>query len=104
MLLCCAESPLNESQSEAEKKAKLYYISCLDINKTVENLGAAPLLNLMRELGGWSVSSSSGVWDASKWNFQQMLEKIHSLGLSNFFSMWVAEDEKNPTKNILQVR
>lgn len=96
------ESPLNESQSEAEKKAKLYYISCLDINKTVENLGAAPLLNLMRELGGWSVSSSSGVWDASKWNFQQMLEKIHSLGLSNFFSMWVAEDEKNPTKNILQ--
>lgn len=97
------ESPLNESLSEAEKKAKMYYVSCLDVNRTVEKLGAAPLLNLMREFGGWAVSASAGVWNESAWNLQTTLERIHSLGLSNFFSVWVGEDEKNPTSNILQV-
>lgn len=96
------ESPLNESLSEAEKKAKMYYVSCLDVNRTVEKLGAAPLLNLMREFGGWAVSASAGVWNESAWNLQTTLERIHSLGLSNFFSVWVGEDEKNPTSNILQ--
>lgn len=96
------ESPLNESLSGAERKAKIYYASCLDVNHTVEKLGAAPLLTLMREFGGWAVSTSAGVWNEREWNFQRTLEKIHSLGLSNFFNMWVGEDEKNPTKNILQ--
>ena len=97
------ESPCNESRSESEMKAKRYYLSCIDNNKTRETLGAAPLLKLLQEFGGWSVSNSSGVWNVSKFNFQDTLQKIHALGLSNFFNIWVGEDEKDPTKNILQV-
>lgn len=104
IILIKSYSPLNESLSGAERKAKIYYASCLDVNRTVEKLGAAPLLTLMREFGGWAVSTSAGVWNEREWNFQRTLEKIHSLGLSNFFNMWVGEDEKNPAKNILQVR
>lgn len=95
----CTETPLNESVSEAEIKAKKYYVSCLDVNQTIESLGAQPLLDLIKEqFPGWTVT-----WDLGVWDFQDTLEKIHSLGMSSLFSFWVAEDEKEPTKNILQV-
>jgi len=90
---------VNESLSEAEAKAKNYYISCLDANQTVEALGAQPLLDLIHDkFPGWTVN-----WDLGVWDFRGTLEKIHALGMSSFFSSWVAEDEKEPTKNILQV-
>jgi len=95
----CAESLLNESLSEAEAKAKNYYTSCLDVNQTIQTLGAQPLLDLIqRQFSGWTVN-----WEAGVWDFQDTLEKLHALGISSFFSFWVAEDEKEPTKNILQV-
>jgi endothelin-converting enzyme len=101
------ELPINESVSESEVKAKKYYNSCLDPNKFVESLGAAPLVSLIRdEFNGWTVAGSNhgdgGGWNKVSWNFQETLEKIHALGLSNFFSVWVGEDEKNPQTNILQ--
>ena len=90
---------MNESLSEAEVKAKRYYTSCLDVNQTVETLGAKPLLDLINnQFRGWTVN-----WDVGAWNFQDTLEKIHALGISSFFSFWVGEDEKEPTKHILQV-
>jgi len=96
-----AESPLNESLSEAESKAKKYYISCLDVNETIQSLGAQPLLDLLHDnYKGWSIN-----WDLklNACDFQDTLEKIHLGGMSGFFSFWVAEDEKEPTTNILQV-
>ena len=36
------ESPYNESRSESEMKAKRYYLSCIDNNKTLENFGSSP--------------------------------------------------------------
>jgi len=98
-LCCCAELPLNESLSNAEMKAKNYYTSCLDVNQTIETLGAQPLLDLIQQqFTGWTVN-----WDVGAWDFQDTVEKIHALAISGFFSFWVAEDEKEPTKNILQV-
>ena len=100
-LSACAELPLNESLSEAETKAKKYYISCLDVNQTIQSLGARPLLDLLHDsFIGWSVN-----WDlkADVWDFQDTLEKIHFRGMFGFFSFGVAEDRKEPTKNILQV-
>ena len=80
-------------------KAKKYYTSCLDVNQTIQSLGARPLLDLIHEkFRGWTFN-----WDLAEWNFQDVLENIHMHGTSGFFSFWVAEDEKEPTKNILQV-
>ena len=103
-----AETPLNESLSEAEVKAKNYYASCMDPNKLIENLGPNPLVEMVRDIfGGWTVGgtdpSTGGDWKSNDWNFQQTLETVHDLGLSNFFSIWVGEDEKMPTQNIMQV-
>jgi len=99
LCVCRPETPLNESLSEAEAKAKKYYTSCLDVNQTIETLGATPLLDLIqKQFRGWTVN-----WNVGAWDLQDTLEKIHALGMSSFFSFWVAEDEKEPTKNILQV-
>lgn len=95
------ERPINESISESEVKSKKYYMSCMDPNKLVEKLGETPLVDLIKKMfKGWTVG---GDWTDDQWNFQDTLEAIHSLGLSNFFSVWVGEDEKVPTQNILQV-
>ena len=36
--------------SEAEQKAKLYYQSCMDVNDTIEDLGAKPMHDLMKKV------------------------------------------------------
>ena len=96
---CHSETPLVESLSEAEVKAKEFYTSCLDVNETIETLGAQPLLDLIHsQFSGWSVN-----WDANSLDFQDTLEKMHALKKSGFFSFGVGEDNKEPTRNIMQV-
>ncbi len=51
------EKPLNTSTSTAETKARKYYIACMDANKTIEKLGAKPLLDLLKDVGGWKIST-----------------------------------------------
>ncbi|XP_074654372.1 endothelin-converting enzyme homolog isoform X2 [Tubulanus polymorphus] len=97
------EMPLKSSKSEAETKAKLYYQSCLDKNGTIDKLGIKPLLDLLRDFGGWTISNSSGVWDSNGWDFQRTLEKVHMLDLGVLFVTWVGRDEKNTSRNIIQV-
>ncbi|XP_046387959.1 endothelin-converting enzyme homolog isoform X2 [Ischnura elegans] len=50
------ERPFTELKSKAEQKAKLYYISCLDANETMEALGSTPMLRLLKDVGGWNVT------------------------------------------------
>ena len=54
------------TSNESEKKAHRYYESCMDPNKTIDALGATPLLNVLRDLGGWNVSKTSGTWNSSR--------------------------------------
>jgi len=88
----------------------------MDVNKTMDRLGSRPLIDLLTELFGssWvpsarhtassSVSRSAGTdFNESSWNFQRTLELTQSLGLDTFFNVWVSEDDKQPTQNILQV-
>ncbi|KAL4221416.1 Endothelin-converting enzyme 2 [Mactra antiquata] len=95
------ERPINASQSDAEVKAKLYYQSCLDKNKTIPELGAKPLQDLIQSLGGWPVTNKSGVWDETNWTFQSALEKMNVFGM--FFTYYIGEDDKNSSMNILQL-
>ena len=96
-----SETPLNSTQSDAEKKAKLYYLSCMDKNKTIEDRKGTPLLNLMRDIGGWSISNRTGLWDQTKWSLQTAMEKMKVYGV--LFSFFVGEDDKNSSRNIIQV-
>lgn len=74
-LLFLLENPITYFKSEAEKKAKMYYESCLDSNETTEHLGAQPLLDLLKDIGGWNVS---GEFNISKWSLQEALHVLHN--------------------------
>ncbi|KAL5014273.1 hypothetical protein ScPMuIL_008543, partial [Solemya velum] len=97
------EQPLNATASKAEKKSKLYYESCMDKNKTIEKLGAAPLYQILKNIGCYNFSSKCGGWNPKEWNFQHTVEQIKLLDLSVFFLEWVGVDDKNSSSNIFQV-
>lgn len=96
-----SERPINSSQSDAEVKAKLYYQSCMDANKTIEKLGSKPLEDLIKKFGGWTISNRTGVWSEEKWTLQKAVEDMKEFGI--FFNYFVGEDDKNSSQNILQV-
>lgn len=64
------EEPITTADSEAIRKVKNFYISCVDL-KLIERRGERPLLDLLdNEFGGWSLigreteklSSMDWVW------------------------------------------
>ena len=97
------EGPESSLHSEAERKSKRYYDSCIDKNKTIEKTDSKPLLQILTDIGGWSLSNTSGVWNSTDWNFQDTLQKIHLLDTNPLFNMWVSGDDRNSSRNILQV-
>lgn len=69
------EKPMDEMKSKAEMKAKMYYISCMDEDETIESLGAKPMLQLLNKIGGWNVTNSG--FNVSTWNLQKTLHTLH---------------------------
>ncbi|CAG0896460.1 unnamed protein product [Darwinula stevensoni] len=88
--------------SSAESQALRYYASCMDQDGKIEELGAAPVLELIEELGGWNVSSEN--FDASTWDFQKTVQTIHNrFNLGGLFQWWIGVDDRNATKYILKI-
>jgi len=88
----------------------------MNANKTMDRLGSEPLTDLLTDVfgSGWTAALSgrrgegetptAADFNESAFNFQSKLERTHALGLSTFFNIWVSEDDKKPTQNMLQVR
>jgi len=95
------EKPFDDLKSKAEKKAKLYYMSCMDVNETIEELGAKPMLDLLKEVGGWNIS---GEFNISTWNLQRTLHILQNhYNMGGLFSWAVQEDDRNSSLHIIQV-
>ncbi|KAF2895308.1 hypothetical protein ILUMI_10863 [Ignelater luminosus] len=96
------EKPIDNLKSKAEQKAKLYYESCLDVNDTIEELGAKPMLELINKIGGWIVTNSS--FDISIWKLQKVLQILQNkYNIGALFSYAVGEDDRNSTRHIIQI-
>ncbi|XP_076035689.1 M13 family metallopeptidase neprilysin 3 isoform X2 [Oratosquilla oratoria] len=87
-------------KSKAEEKAKVFYRSCIDPNKTIEDLGAQPLVKLLQEIGGWSLSN----WTVpANFNIGAEIQKSKVDFMSSALFTWgVSEDDKNSTRHTLQ--
>ncbi|XP_037790089.1 endothelin-converting enzyme homolog [Penaeus monodon] len=92
-----SKEPVN---SKPEEKARVFYQSCMDVNKTIEKLGATPLLKIIEHFGGWSIY---GNWSAENYDFFEdlVVSKIE-YGSGALFSWGVAENDKNSSSHILQ--
>ncbi|XP_036335141.1 neprilysin-3 isoform X3 [Rhagoletis pomonella] len=96
------EKPLKEYKSEAEKKAKIYYESCLDKEEEMEKLGAKPMVDLLWKIGGWNVTKSG--FNIEKWNLAHTLKILQNKYNFNCLFAWaVGEDDKNSSRHAIQI-
>lgn len=70
------ERNYTEFKSVAEKKAKKYFESCMDNDEIMEKLGSKPMLSLLKEIGGWNVTTTN--FNVTKWTLQRILQKLHN--------------------------
>ncbi|RUS83741.1 hypothetical protein EGW08_008492, partial [Elysia chlorotica] len=101
------DKPDGEFKSTAELKSKHYYLSCMDEDKLIEKAGGQPLLDLLAGLH-WGLTipawGDSADWALPQdWSLDSRMEDLHLLSIGVFFSVYVAEDAKNSSANILQV-
>lgn len=59
MLRSLLEEVLDNTSSKSEQKAKLLYRSCLDSEGRLEHLAGKPLEQIISDVGGWNLTSSS---------------------------------------------
>ncbi|XP_028131382.1 endothelin-converting enzyme homolog isoform X3 [Diabrotica virgifera virgifera] len=96
------EEPMETLKSKAEQKAKMYYESCLDVNDTVEALGAKPMITLIEKLGGWNITSTG--FDVNSWTLQNITQIIQNkYNIGGLFSYAVGEDDRNSSRHVLQI-
>ncbi|XP_015172376.1 PREDICTED: endothelin-converting enzyme 1 isoform X2 [Polistes dominula] len=95
------EKPFSEMKSKAERKAKNYYLSCMDANETVEAYGAQPLLDLLDTIGGWNISGNFSIERWSLQNSMHILQNVYNMG--GLFSWAVNEDDRNSSRYIIQI-
>lgn len=90
------------TSSKAELKAKMYFTACMDPNNTIETLGAKPLINLIKDIGGWNISGTP--WNVSSWTLQRTLETVHNrFNMAGLFFWMVGEDDRDSSRHIIQV-
>lgn len=74
----------------------------MDSNDTIEQLGAKPMLDLLRQIGGWNITNSG--FNVNTWSLQKVLQVVQSkYNIGALFSYAVGEDEKNSSRYVLQV-
>ncbi|XP_068141142.1 neprilysin-3 isoform X1 [Drosophila tropicalis] len=96
------EKPAKTFTSEAERKAKIYYESCVDVDEHMEKLGAKPMNDLLVQLGGWNVTKSS--YNLTDWNLGKTLKILHNKYNFNCLFGWaIGEDDKNSSRHVIQI-
>jgi len=70
------EKPAKSFKSNAERKAKVYYESCLDADEHMEKLGAKPMNDLLLQIGGWNVTKSG--YNVANWTMARTLKTLHN--------------------------
>ncbi|CAD7093917.1 unnamed protein product [Hermetia illucens] len=96
------ERPLSFFKSEAERKAKLYYESCLDEDEIMEKLGAEPMQKFLRDIGGWNVTESG--FSLSNWSMEETLKRSQNIyNMGGLFAWAIGEDDRNSSRHVIQI-
>lgn len=92
----------SDIKSKAEKKAKIYYESCMDPDDVIEKFGAEPMNTLLSKIGGWSITHSN--FNLTKFNLQKILQEVQNrYNMGGLFNWEVGEDDRNSTRHIIQI-
>ena len=93
---------VSKNDIESTKNAKNYYASCID-QDDIEANGEKALIDMINtKFNGWQlISSTNKVTEESVFN---KIVNFDKMSLRSFFEIFVSEDPKNPTKNILRLQ
>lgn len=89
------EEPISEQDRKPFRLVKNLFRACM--NKThIESSGFTPLLDILRQLGGWPVLDGDN-WDAGKFDWRQSVFNFRAMGYSvdYFMDFSVSTDAKN---------
>ncbi|XP_076804434.1 membrane metallo-endopeptidase-like 1 isoform X1 [Clavelina lepadiformis] len=80
----------SEDDRDSIKKAKEFYASCMNTTK-LDSLGVEPVLELIKQMGGWPVIGDS--FDRDSFNLEKTLGAFTSgFGSTAILSAWVGQD------------
>ncbi|XP_061704428.1 neprilysin-2 isoform X3 [Cydia pomonella] len=83
--------------------AKTLYQACMN-RSSIEARGTAPLLEMLRRLGGWPVLEGTA-WNENAFSWEKSVYKFRAAGYSvdYFFDFSIGVDVKNSTKRIIDL-
>ncbi|CAO1409759.1 unnamed protein product [Diamesa tonsa] len=81
---------------------KEFYKKCSD-RETIDNLEAIPLMQLMKNLGGWPILEQSWNEDEFQWNETSKLFISHGFIEDYLVEMSMSVDVRNNSKHILRI-
>ncbi|XP_059147245.1 neprilysin-1-like [Physella acuta] len=73
-----------------EAVPKTFYAACVNTD-LIDERGAKPFLDLISTVGGFPVINS--LWSESDFNMEDLVIKLHELGLTPFMSLYVDADK-----------
>ena len=92
-----------EAASEAERKVRVFYQSCLESRKSNESLVKSFVLEvnkLVSQVGGWPyLDSSNDPVINREWNIQRALEIVHNIINTDAFFEWHMMKDANGFRN-----
>lgn len=97
------DEPIMPEEPKPYVLAKKLYQACM--NRTaIEARGVQPLLDTMRQLGGWPVLEGKN-WDEKSFSWEQSVYKFRLAGYSvdYFLDFSISVDVKNSTKRIIDL-
>ena len=83
--------------SKSERKAQLLYRPCLDSEGRLEQLGAEPLKEIIRAVGGWNLTSHTG-FDLSDFDLKRKLIRVSQFNTNSLFHWYVREGMYNTSQ------
>ncbi|KAK4327891.1 hypothetical protein Pmani_001641 [Petrolisthes manimaculis] len=95
------EEPPSSSDNNITKSVKTLYTGCMNTD-AIEELGAQPLLDLLRELGGWPVLQGDE-WDDTGYDWVRQMAHLRNYNNDILVSEWVAADITNSSNHIIQL-
>jgi len=92
------EKPLTDEDSQAIKKVKYLYQSCMNVS-LIEARQERPLLALIEDLGGWPVVNRS--WTEETFDLERQMAKFRLVNSRGIINHWVGPDDKNSDVNVI---
>lgn len=95
------EEPPLHTDNNITRAVKTLYAGCMN-TEAIEALGATPLLELLKELGGWPVLDGEA-WNDTGYDWVRQMARLRNYNNDILVSEWVAADITNSSNHIIQL-